>query len=464
MPPETVSDTIFGGAEAIHAELEGLYRSWRILDLVGETVANIPPAWLQILNVARNLLAGHPLPGLGDDLPADVSRLIRPPEQEWRTIVKTERKKRIVYPVTGDTEVRPLRNVGDLPQVMLPELMLRTLSPDIFDFMLVSGGINGLYNIEMGQAVEEYDAIVEERVPIASPLRRKRQKVYALLDVSNSMRDYNKIIFAKGLMLAYLITASGEQASLYFRTFGNTVHERTDCLDVPGFAALARRILSVTPDGSTDIQGAIGSAIGDIRALDNFNTLEKLSEAPPTEILLISDCESYSVPFIPQGIKLHTVHLKGGRMMTAYKEGFERIRAASATFNEIDTTAFDLPDSLRDRWLLQQDGVSLETQPFGGPERPGETRPEDAVRRKELMAAYEKMTQSASKRAVARIKLSGWNFMPSLGGMPKFSFFGVLRLIGEALGRLLHRGSGPGSAPPEHSLPPAFGVHFRPRR
>ncbi len=43
-------------AGTIKAELQDLYRSWRILDLVGETASEMPPEWLRILEIARNLI------------------------------------------------------------------------------------------------------------------------------------------------------------------------------------------------------------------------------------------------------------------------------------------------------------------------------------------------------------------------------------------------------------------------
>jgi uncharacterized protein with von Willebrand factor type A (vWA) domain len=71
--------------------------------------------------------------------------------------------------------------------------------------------------------------VVEVRVPTGGLSRKKRQKVYALLDVSNSMRDANKDVFAKALVLAYLLIALEEGAELFLRTFANSVHERSDC-------------------------------------------------------------------------------------------------------------------------------------------------------------------------------------------------------------------------------------------
>ena len=235
----------------LKAELEGLYRSWRILDLLGETVETMPPQWLRILEIARNILLQRPLPGL--DVPDEVQRLVTPAEPIFSTQIRIERKKRVVYPLTGDTQVQPLRNLTDFAQVTLPDMMLRTLGQELFDFRLISGGINGLYNIDTGPAEQEYDDIIEVRVPTGGMSRKKRQKVYALLDVSNSMRDANKETFAKALLLSYLLIAIEEGAELYLRTFGNTVHHRSDCTTKERFGELAGRILRVTPDGSTDI-------------------------------------------------------------------------------------------------------------------------------------------------------------------------------------------------------------------
>ena len=439
----------------LKAELEGLYRSWRILDLLGETVETMPPQWLRILEIARNILLQRPLPGL--DVPDEVQRLVTPAEPIFTTQIRIERKKRVVYPLTGDTQVQPLRNLTDFAQVTLPDMMLRTLGQELFDFRLISGGINGLYNIETGPAEQEYDDIIEVRVPTGGMSRKKRQKVYALLDVSNSMRDANKETFAKALLLSYLLIAIEEGAELYLRTFGNTVHHRSDCTTKERFGELAGRILRVTPDGSTDIKIALDTAVGDIRALDSYNTLAHLGEAPPTEILLISDCESYEVPYLPKGIRLHTVHLKGGRMMTAYREGFERIRSESQTFTEIDTTNLQLPDSTRDRWLLEQDGRSLERGLALKAFERG-TNPEEE-RRQGLVQAYARMNEAKSRRTKGAQKMNAMAAKPTLGLAELF------RRIGSALRRVFARPASEAWEEAEEAAPISpMGLRFRQRR
>ncbi len=442
-------------AGTLKAELEALYRSWRILDLLGTTVKELPPQWLRILEIARNILLHRPLPGV--ELPDELNLLVSHTEAIYTTQVRIERKKRVVFPVTGDTSVQPLHHLTDFPQVTLPDMMLRGISQELFDFRLISGGINGLYNIDTGPAEQEYDDILEVRVPTGGMTRKKRQKVYALLDVSNSMRDGNKEMFAKALLLSYFLIAIEEGAQLFFRTFGNTVHHRTDCTSKEEFAALAERVLRVTPDGSTDIKAALDTAVGDIRALDRYNTLEHLGEAPPTEILLISDCESYEVPYLPQGIRLHTVHLKGGRMMKAYREGFERIRAESKTFTEIDTTLLELPDSTRDRWLLAQDGRSLERELALNAIESG-AKPEEE-RRRGLLSAYERMNEKSTRRARGIQKITGLAIKPGIGLAELF------RMIAVMVRRVLLRPESErwddGDPAPE---PQPMGMRFRERR
>ncbi len=383
-------------------ELEALYREWGILDLIGETTGAMPAAWLQVLNIARNLLARRPLDGVG--IADDLLELVGAPAPEYTTVRRTHRRKRLVYSARDDTAVEPLKSLGDLPLMTMPDLLLRTISQEIFDYQLMSGGINGVYGVDLPAALQEYDEVVEELVPAPRPLNRRRQKVYILLDVSNSMREENKILFAKAVVLAYAVTASREEARIYLRTYGNTVHERTDCLDQEHFPALARRVLTVTPDGSTDIKRALDMAIGDIRALDDLNRYDGMFKTPETEILLLSDCESYSLPYIPAGIKLHTVHLKSGHVFKSYVEGLERIREASATFHAIDTGALQLPDASRDRWLLLQDGRPLD----GGQD--GMTMPEGrsgptTVRAERLLEVYERMEATAQKGGRARFAL-----------------------------------------------------------
>lgn len=401
-------------------EITALFRSWGILDLLGLTVAELPPAWLEMLNIARHLHDGHMLPGI--DLPDDLMALIAPPKQGFETRTRLERRRRMVFPVADDTCVQPLRNVLDFPNVMMPDLLMRSEARKLFDYLLISGGINGVYPVGAAPAYEEYDELIEEQFPVDAPKRKKRQKVYALLDVSNSMRDANKLIFAKALMLAYLITAGEEKSHIYFRTFGNRVHERTDSLSREAFPELASRILQVTPDGSTDIERALAQAFDDIRTIDNLRTAASLFDAPPTEIMLISDCESYSVPFIPNGVKLHTVHLKSGAMAKSYQAGFERIRAASTTFTEVDTSGFRLPETARERWLLLQDGRSLEPiEAIPGPDGPIDRN----LRRQQIAQVYDSLVQPQKGRPKGK-PVRAQNSMQL---RPHFSLTAILREI-----------------------------------
>lgn len=435
---------------AIDRDLERLYRSWRILDLVGETAARLPAEWLQILNVARTLLAGNPLPGV--DVPDPLMRMLRE-EPETRVVRRVERKRRIVEPLTGDTVVQPLRHVQDLPQVAPPDLMLRNLSEELFEYRLLSGNVHGVYNVEPGPVVEEWDEIIEEQIPVETPRRRKRQRVYVLFDVSNSMRDDNKLIFAKALVLAYLLVACEEGARIYFRTFANRIHSRTDCFDLESFAELAQRILRIEPDGSTDIRVAFSAALGEIAALDGIGRAHQPFQRSPTELLLISDCESYSVPQIPRGVSLHTIHLTGGYMARAYQEGFELVRKASTSFYKIDTTRLVLPETIRDRWLLQQEGRRREMP--GGDEGPESVSGSRRERRQNLLHVYERIAEASEGRPVGVRRGK-----PLPGRRPPLA--AVLRALWAQFRNALRRGGASRRAPV--AATPALGVRFRVRR
>lgn len=439
----------------LHEDVEALYRSWHILDLVGETADELPREWLQILNIARTLMGGRPLTGV--TVPEELQRLLRPAEPLYTTRIRSQHRRRVVYPVTGDTEVQPLRHLADFPQITLPDLMLRNISRELFDYRLLSGNMNGVYNIDTGPAVQEWDELVEERVPTDGMTRRRRQRVYVLFDVSNSMRDANKIIFAKALVLAYLLTAAGERAQLHFRTFANSIHRRTDALDPGGFGEIARRVLEVSPDGSTDIHTAIAAAVGDINALDGVGQgLRRPFEQSPTELLLVSDCESYLVPQVPKGIQLHTVHLKGGPMMKGYQAGFEEIRAASATFHEIDTTLLALPATTRDRWLLLQDGrqiTAIDLAEDGDDER----RASRTERRKALLNVYARMAEPGKSQDGAVRQRPG-----DRGAVQRIPIGAAFRALWARFRQLL------GADRPRRAKPATaaagFGVQFRQRR
>ena len=446
-------------APPARGEVAALFRSWGILELLGQTVGELPAAWLEILNIARHLHEGHLLPGI--DLPDELMNLIAPPKPGFELRTHLEHRRRMIFPIADDTSVQPLRNILDFPNVMMPDLLMRSEARELFEYLLISGGINGVYPMGTTPAYEEYDEVVEEEIAVEAPRRKKRQKVYALLDVSNSMRDANKLIFAKALMLAYLITAGEEKSRIYFRTFGNRVHERTDCLARDDFPELALRILRVTPDGSTDIERALAQVIDDIRTIDGLRTAATLFDAPPTEIMLISDCESYSIPFIPKGIKLHTVHLKSGSMAKSYQAGFERIRAESTTFTEVDTSGFRLPDTARDRWLLMQDGRSLEPiEAIPAPDGNGEI--DRTLRREQMSQIYDRLAETGKRRPKGKPQrvTNGMHLKPRISLLALVREMLVAPLtLAQQLARLLPRSHRPVPAPAS-----AFGIDIRPRR
>jgi hypothetical protein len=112
-------------------------------------------------------------------------------------------------------------------------------------------------------------------------------------------------------------------------------------------------------------------------------------------------------------------------MMKAYKEGFERIRAESKTFTEIDTSLLALPDATRERWLLEQDGRSLERGLAMRAYEPG-ARPEE-VKRQAIVTAYQRMNATKGKRMKGAQKFNG------MATKPAFGFVDMFRRMWEAI-------------------------------
>lgn len=383
--PNSATGFMSNGASEFRGELAALYESWGILRLLGETAATLPPEWLKILNIARNLLDRHTIPGV--PLADDMAEFFARPEYDRPQVRHRPIVPRYVPPMGSDVVLRPMQSLSDYPHIAPSDLALGHGAPDLFEFRLASGDVNAYY---VRQLVPPQEIIEDASEDTPRPERRpKRQKVYVLLDVSNSMRDHNKLVFAKALVLAYLIRAAEEGSECYFRTFGNSVHQRVESKDLAGFAALAQHVLRIAPDGGTDIKKALDTAIQDIKVIDNMNALERLAARAPTEILLISDCESYTVPYIPPTVRLHTVHMTDGQVAKSAVAGFESIREASATMHEIDSRALWMPDSTLDRWLLREE---LRLEPGNGAAGPASGKNEETAKKTEsLISVYDRM-------------------------------------------------------------------------
>src|SRR3712207_3299353 len=113
------------------ARLEALYRSWGILRLLGETVETMPPEWLPILNIARHLLEGKPIPGVS--MPAEITALLERQDDvqyERRIVKRTRSWLRVVRP--EEAEVRPIESPGELPRIVASQRMWQFIDPTIF--------------------------------------------------------------------------------------------------------------------------------------------------------------------------------------------------------------------------------------------------------------------------------------------------------------------------------------------
>lgn len=347
-------------------ELEELYRSWGVFDLLNTTVDRLPPYWLDILNIARNLLDGKPIPGVRvpNALRALTERSVKI-DYEKRTV--TRRWQEPTEIPSTDIDVRPIETLNELPKVLPPYLLLADVEPDLFTYNAASGNIPIKEHQKPRIVLEEKSDTVEELEEVRKIGSSMRQKVYALLDVSTSMPYNNKFIFAKAVMMAYLAKAYEEQAQIYFRPFAGSTGGRIDCVSSSQFPGLAEYVLKIGAYSGTDISTPLRFAISDIQDIDGL----KGDRYATTEILLITDGASYTqIPRIPRNMTLHTLHIQAGNeaymdpSLTPqwYAARVQELADASKTFTVINPANLALPSAERDAWLLREEVGKLEDE------------------------------------------------------------------------------------------------------
>ena len=118
----------------------------------------------------------------------------------------------------------------------------------------------------------------------------KLKRLYALVDVSGSMRESmsggTRIQWAAGVMLRLLMRAKAGEAELLMRLFGNSAHELHTVTTPEEASRLIDTLVRLRDwDESTNIQQALQTAVSDIDAAE--------SEIDTSDILLISDGESH---------------------------------------------------------------------------------------------------------------------------------------------------------------------------
>jgi len=380
--------------------LTQLYESWGVFDFLQPTLDELSPSYLKILNIARNLLDGRPIPGV--NIPVSLMGLLERDRKIVydRRYVTRQWQERTILP-SDNIDIRPIQALSELPQVLPPNRLLQEVAPDLFAYNALTGNLPIAEPQKPRVRTEEKSETLEELVPRVVKGVSPRQKVYSLMDVSVSMGDAYKLIFAKSIMLSYLIKAHEEDAQLFFRAFAGGTSDRIDCLTPEQFGPLARTVLRYGLSFGTDVARALSFAIQDIRAIDRLQERERAQ----TEILLISDCETQSaVPTIPRGITLHTLQLTGGaegyREQGWYRDQLHELRERSATFTSIDTSNLRLPREVEEAWLMREELRDLSDK-HGGMSFEEMERDQKFQKRvrdlKRLSSAYKKMYGGSSK-------------------------------------------------------------------
>lgn len=355
-------------------ELEELYRSWGVLDLLGTTIDLLPPDWLRVLNISRNLLDGKPIPGvnMSNVLKALIERNVKI-DYEKRLVTRKWQEPTEIP--SDQIEVRPIKNLTELPRVLPPHLLLADIDPDLFAYQAISGNLPVSENQKPKVVMEEKSETVDELEAVKKVGSSMRQKVYVLLDVSLSMDDSNKLIFAKAVIMAYLAKAYEEEAQIYFRAFAGKAGNRQDCISENQFPTLAQYILNISTYPDTNIARALRFAISDIKKMDKLQG----DKPATTEILLITDGGSHTpIPQTPHSVTLHTLHIQDGTeealdhygddenpdlySKKAFLARIAELTQASQTFTKIDPSDLRLLPENRDLWLLKEEVGKLEEE------------------------------------------------------------------------------------------------------
>jgi Mg-chelatase subunit ChlD len=416
-----------------------LYRSWGILDLLGETVERMPAEWLEILNIARCLLSGRPIPGVA--LPEEMLALLAREEQvtyERRTFTVTRRRTGVA--VVDEPQVRPIESMAEFPRVLVNQRMWQYIDADLFLYKLYTHDVLVKEKEQVREIAEETEETVEEWVPVYKPRHKRRQKVLVLRDTSSSMNDNRKGVFAKAVALAYLIKAHEEGAEVSDRSYANRVHPRLRATTTEEFGAIARRILKEGNYGTTDLAAALDVTISEIRREEvGFDANARAK----TEILLISDCENpVALPPLPPGVTVNTLHLEGGReglMLRDYQERLREIQEISRLFLRIDTSALRLPDALEEAWLVLQESAAgvQEEQARGATLADADRDPSARARAstvERLTAIYDRLGEQNKDYRAMKVRLGGGGLgsrMPALAWL-RMLWAVLLRAVGGA--------------------------------
>lgn len=399
-----------GLPENLPENLKDLYESWGIVNLLESTLSKLPPDWLRILNISRKLLSGKPAKGV--QIPDSLVALTQRDMEllfEQRLVTKKGVKKSELP--SEDKDVREIESPAEIAKTLPPYLLLEDLDADLLDYKALTRGLPVLDFTKPQIVIEETSENLEELVPKAEKGTRSRQQVYVLLDISHSMDDNYKLIFAKAVVLAYLIKAQEEGSTVYYRSFYGQPGPLSMAHDHASFQPLAERVLKIDLQGGTDINDALKRAVNDVKELDDVPE----GKNADTEILIITDAESFTdIPKVPSNIKLHTLHMYGGQEgrhegLEDYPKKLTALKRQSATFSQIFTGNLELDDYDEEKWDLLKEAEYLEDElkgnhPSGSAETKDDLR-ERVAKATEMTAVYEKMSKDKDlKDAMKKLK------------------------------------------------------------
>ena len=152
------------------------------------------------------------------------------------------------------------------------------------------------------QRLMSWDDHLQEQSQLNEHKIHLRQRTYILMDVSASTAVANRLTIEKAIAIAYLESHQKEGGEVWLRTFNQKCGPPWLAKDGVAYRRLINKgVVSATPIGQTDLQGAIKTA---------FDDLDQQPSEDQAEILLLTDgLAPLELETLDEGLARHKVHI-----------------------------------------------------------------------------------------------------------------------------------------------------------
>ncbi|MDP8254574.1 MAG: vWA domain-containing protein [Candidatus Alcyoniella australis] len=314
-------------------------QSWEeFYELISGIGAFIPPAFWEILKAARVIFT--PGNAVSDALRPSFGALIEGRQHE---------RERDVVPVfvpvfdyhSPEPVYKRIKGVEQLDKVNPTDMALLDMNE-----LIIKAQDRELYVRVMDPKQSRVRR--DEIKPVRTSRDKQRlnpaaQKLYLLMDISYSMRERSRLIYAKALLLEYLRSKRNGDSWIFFRAFDFRVYEQVSARRREDYNRLINAVLFAETRGKgTDIRAALLKAIEDIRRGGMYLD---------AEIVLVTDgIDRFDIREIKSAlggtIKLHTFKI-GCDSQEPVASELKQMMEEDGTLSDLDSAARKFQLNLR---------------------------------------------------------------------------------------------------------------------